>query len=108
SYNIIDDSNILNDVRLCINDMILFLTSTFYQTSQSSSLSLSFSDLSLIQTSSSPTTPTTPHSLFHRSLSRFSSTTSSQDHSFTNEHLLRLPPTVFPRCIEKLTPPSST
>ncbi|CAF4705843.1 unnamed protein product, partial [Rotaria magnacalcarata] len=40
SYNIIDDSNILNDVRLCINDMILFLTSTFYQTSQSSSLSL--------------------------------------------------------------------
>ncbi|CAF4324820.1 unnamed protein product [Rotaria socialis] len=111
SYNIIDDSNILNDVRLCINDMILFLTSTFYQTSQSSSssLSLSFPDLSLIQTSSSsPTTPTTPYSLFHRSLSRFSSTTSSQDHSFTNEHLLRLPSTVFPRCIEKLTPPSST
>ncbi|CAF2581500.1 unnamed protein product [Rotaria sp. Silwood2] len=109
SFNIINDSNILDDVRLCINDMILFVTSTFYQTSQSStSLSISFSDLSLIPSSSAPTTPTTPHTLFHRSLSRFSSTTTSQDHSFTNEHLLRLPTTAFSRCIEKLTPPSST
>ncbi|CAF0846105.1 unnamed protein product [Rotaria sordida] len=109
SFNIINDSDILNDVRLCINDMILFLTSNFYQTSQSlTSLTISFSDLSLIPSSSSPTTPTTPHSLFHRSLSRFSSTTTSQDHSFTNEHLLRLPTTAFSRCIEKLTPPSST
>ena len=91
--------------RLCINDMIMFLTSTFYQTS----LSISFSDLSLIPSSSSasPTTPTTPHSLFHRSLSRFSSTTASQDHSFPTEHLLRLPSTSFSRCIENLTPPSS-
>ncbi|CAF3423887.1 unnamed protein product [Rotaria sp. Silwood1] len=109
SFNIINDSNILDDVRLCINDMILFLTSNFYQTSQSStSLSISFSDLSLIPSSSSPTTPTTPHTIFHRSLSRFSSTTTSQDHTFTNEHLLRLPTTAFSRCIEKLTPPSST
>jgi hypothetical protein len=100
SYNIIDDSDIVDDVRLCINDMILFLTSNFYQTS------LSFSDLSLIP--SSPTTPSTPHSLFHRSLTRFSSTTTSQDHSFTNEHLLRLPTTTFSRCIENLTSPSSS
>ena len=106
SYSMIDDSDILDDVRLCINDMILFLTSNFYQTSQSStSLSLSFSDLSLIP--SSPTAPSTPHSLFHRSLSRFSSTTVSQEHSFTNEHLLRLPTTSFSRCIENLTPPLS-
>ncbi|UJR23379.1 hypothetical protein I4U23_026388 [Adineta vaga] len=106
-YEIIDDSNILNDVRLCINDMILFLTSNFYQTSQSStSLSISFSDLSLIP--SSPSTPTTPHSLFHRSLSRFSSTTTSQDHSLTNDHFLRLPTTSFSRCIENITPPSSS
>lgn len=104
--NAIDDSNILNDVRLCINDMILFLTSTYYQTSQSLT-SLSFSDISLTQASSSPTTPTTPHSIFHRSLSRLSSTT-SQDHSFNNEHFYRLPPTVFPRCVEKFTPSSST
>lgn len=109
SLNIIDDPNILDDVRLCINDMILFLTSNFFQTSQSStSLSISFSDLSLIPSSPSPTTPTTPHSLFHRSLSRFSSTTTSQDHSFSNEHLLRLPTASFSRCIEKMTPPSST
>jgi hypothetical protein len=103
SYDIIDDSTILDDVRLCINDMILFLTSNFYQTS----LSISFSDLPFIPPSS-PTTPTTPHSLFHRSLSRFSSTTASQDHSFPNEHLLRLPTTSFSRCIENLTPPLST
>jgi len=100
SYNTIDDSDIVDDVRLCINDMILFLTSNFYQTS------LSFSDLSLIP--SSPTTPSTPHSLFHRSLSRFSTTTTNQDHSFSNEHLLRLPTTSFSRCFENLTPPLST
>jgi hypothetical protein len=85
--------------------MILFLTSNFYQTS----LSIPFSDLSLIP--SSPTTPTTPYSLFHRSLSRFSTTTTTttnQDHSFSNEHLLRLPTTSFSRCFENLTPPSST
>jgi hypothetical protein len=107
-YDIIEDSNILDDVRHCINDMILFLTSNFYQTSQSStSLSISFSDLSLIP--SSPTSaPSTPHSLFHRSLSRFSSTTTSQDHSFNNEHLLRLPTTSFSRCADNLTSPSST
>ncbi|CAF1427817.1 unnamed protein product [Adineta steineri] len=104
SYDTIDDINILNDVRLCINDMILFLTSNFYQSS--TSLLLPFSDLSLIPTS--PTTPSTPHSLFHRSLSRFSSTTANQDHSFTSEHLLRLPTAAFSRCIENLTPPSST
>jgi hypothetical protein len=102
SFDIIDDSNILDDVRLCINDMILFLTSNFYQTS----LSIPFSDLSLIP--SSPTSPSTPHSLFHRSLSRFSSTTTNQDHSFSNEHLLRLPTTSFSRCFENLTPPLST
>ncbi len=102
SYDIIDDSTILDDVRLCINDMILFLTSNFYQTS----LSIPFSDLSLIP--SSPTSPTTSHSLFHRSLSRFSTTTTNQDHSFSNEHLLRLPTTSFSRCFENLTPPSST
>jgi len=101
SYDIIDDSNILDDVRLCINDMILFLTSNFYQTS----LSIPFSDLSL--TPSSPTSPSTPYSLFHRSLSRFS-TTSNQDHSFSNEHLIRLPTTSFSRCFENLTPPLST
>jgi hypothetical protein len=102
SYEIIDDSNILDDVRLCINDMILFLTSSFYQTS----LSISSSDLSFIPPSP-PTPSSTPHSLFHRSLSRFSST-ASQDHSFPNEHLLRLPTTSFSRCIENLTPPLST
>lgn len=83
--------------------MILFLTSNFYQTS----LSVPFADLSLIP--SSPTSPTTSHSLFHRSLSRFSTTTSTnQDHSFANEHLLRLPTTSFSRCFDNLTPPSST
>ncbi len=102
SVDLIDDSNILDDVRLCINDMILFLTSNFYQTS----LSIPVSDLSLIP--SSPSSPSTPHSLFHRSLSRFSSTTTNQDHTFTNEHLLRLPTTSFSRCFESLTPPSST
>jgi hypothetical protein len=100
SYDIIDDSTIIDDVRLCMNDMILFLTSNFYQTS----LSTSFSDLPFIP----PSSPTTPNSLFHRSLSRFSSTTASQDHSFPNEHLLRLPTTSFSRCIENLTPPLST
>jgi hypothetical protein len=116
-YDIIDDSLILDDVRLCINDMILFLTSQFYQTvlssytsiltnttttttttSQSSTpLSVSFHDLSLISsstTTSLPTTPSTPHSRFHRSLTRFSSTV-TQDHSFNTEHLLRLPNTLI-------------
>ena len=111
-YPIIDDAILLNDVRLCINDMILFITSNFYQTSQSStSLSLSFSDLSTISsvnatasmTSSLPATPSSPHSLFHRSFSRFSSATNSQEHSFNNEHLLRLPTTSFSRCIDNLT-----
>jgi hypothetical protein len=100
SFDIIDDSNILDDVRLCINDMILFLTSNFYQTS----LLIPFSDLSLI-----PSSPTTPYSLFHRSSSRLSTTTTNQDHSFSNEHILRLPTTTsFSRCFENLTPPSST
>jgi hypothetical protein len=82
--------------------MILFLTSNFYQTS----LSIPLSDLSLISSSSS--TPTTPHSLFHRSLSRFSSTT-NQDHSFSNEHTLRSPTTTtYSRCFENLTPSSLT
>ena len=81
--------------------MILFLTSNFYQTS----LSIPFADLSLIP--SSPASPATPHSLFHRSLSRFSSTTTNQDHTFSNEHLLRLPTTSFSRCFENLSPPSS-
>ena len=94
--------NILDDVRLCINDMILFLTSNFYQTS----LSIPLADISSIP--SSPPTSSTPHSLFHRSLSRFSSSTASQDHSFSNEHLLRLPTNSFSRCFESLTPPSST
>jgi hypothetical protein len=99
-YDIIDDSLILDDVRLCINDMILFLTSNFYQTS----LLIPFSDLSLI-----PSSPTTPYSLFHRSSSRLSTTTTNQDHSFSNEHILRLPTTTsFSRCFENLTPPSST
>ncbi|CAF0963379.1 unnamed protein product [Adineta ricciae] len=102
-YETIDDSNILDDVRLCINDMILFLTSTFYQASQP--FAMSFSDLSLIP--SSPTTPTTSYSLFHRSMSRFPSTTTSQEHSFTNEHFLRLPSTSYSRCLESLSPPSS-
>ena len=115
-YDLIDDPSLLNDVRLCINDMILFLTSNFYQTSQSSaSLSLSFSDLSLIPSSSSstaatnslPNTPSTPHSLFHRSLSRFSSTTSNQEHPFSTEHLLRLPAASFSRCADHLTTPAS-
>jgi hypothetical protein len=101
SFDIIDDSTILNDVRLCINDMILFLTSNFYQTS----LSIPLSDVSLIP--SSPSSPSTPHSLFHRSLSRLSSTTTNSDHSFSNEHILRLPTTSFSRCFERLTPPSS-
>ena len=35
-YDTIDDSLILDDVRLCINDMILFLTSNFFQTTRSS------------------------------------------------------------------------
>jgi len=96
SFDIIDDTNILDDVRLCINDMILFLTSNFYQTS----LLIPFSDLSLI--------PSSPNSLFHRSSSRLSTTT-NQDHSFSNEHILRLPTTTsFSRCFENLTPPSST
>jgi hypothetical protein len=121
-YDIIDDSLILDDVRLCINDMILFLTSNFYQTtltittttsttSQSSTpLSVSFHDLSLISsstTTSLPSTPSTPHSRFHRPLTRFPST--SQDHTFNTEHILRLPSATFSRCIDtsNLTPPPS-
>jgi hypothetical protein len=130
-YDIIDDSLILDDVRLCINDMILFLTSNFYQTTLLSStltlptatttattspsstpLSVSFHDLSLISsstTTSLPSTPSTPHSRFHRSLTRFPST-ANQDHSFNTEHILRLPTTIFSRCIDtmNLTPPLST
>lgn len=103
SFDLIDDSNILDDVRLCINDMILFLTSSYYQTS----LSIPLADLPSVS-SSSPTTPTTPHSLFYRSFSRLSSTTSNQDHSFSNEHLLRLSSNSYSRCFESLTSPSST
>jgi hypothetical protein len=106
-YDIIDDSLILDDVRLCINDMILFITSNFFQTTRSSQSStpllVSFHDLSLI----SPSTPSTPHSRFHRPLTRFSSTT-NQDHSFNTEQILRLTTTTttFSRCIDtnNLTP----
>ena len=115
-YDIIDDPRILSDVRLCIDDMLLFLTSTFCQTTRSSisqsstPLSVSFHDLSLISSTptSLPPTPTTPHSLFHRSLTRFPSNP-SQDHSFNTEHLLRLPSSAFSRSIEPtiLTPPLS-
>ena len=123
-YATIDDSLIVDDVRLCINDMILFLTSQFYQTalssytsiltnttttttttSQSSTpLSMSFHDISLLSptTSSLPSTPSTPHSRFHRPLTRFSST-ATQDHSFNTEHLLRLPNTLT-RCLDSLNP----
>ena len=101
SFHIIDDSNILDDVRLCINDMILFLTSNFYQTS----LSMSSSDPSLIP---SPTVPSTPHPLFHRSRSRFSSTTTSQDHSLANEHRLRISTASFPHRVERSMPLSLT
>ena len=129
-YEIIDDSLILDDVRHCINDMILFLTSNFYQTtllscasiltsastasttattstSQSSTpLSISFHDLSLISAATTtatslPSTPSTPHSRFHRQFTRFSSTT-NQDHSFNTEHLLRLP-TAFTRCNDTIS-----
>jgi hypothetical protein len=116
-YDIIDDTLILDDVRLCINDMILFLTSHFYQTTTSSSsqpstpLSVSFHDLSLLSSStptSLPSTPSTPHSRFHRSLTRFSPT-ANPDLSFNTEHILRLPTTTLSRCIEtnNLTPPLS-
>jgi hypothetical protein len=125
-YDIIDDSLILDDVRLCINDMILFLTSNFYQTtllsststlptttttttSQSSPpLSVSFHDLSSPTSTSLPSTPSTPHSRFHRPLTRFSATT-NQDHSFNTEHILRLQTTTFSRCIDTVnfTPPLS-
>ncbi|CAF0881899.1 unnamed protein product [Rotaria sordida] len=138
-YNIIDDSLIIDDVRLCINDMILFLTSNFYQTTllsstsilttttttvtttsqPSSPLSVSFHDLSLISTSSSstttttslPPTPSTSHTRFHRPLTRFSfSSTTNQDHSFNTEHILRIPSSTFSRCIDttNLTPQLST
>jgi hypothetical protein len=127
-YDIIDDSLILDEVRLCINDMILLLTSNYYQTTlltssltstttsqPSTPLSVSFHDFSLLSsstTSSLPSTPSTPHSRYHRSLTRFSSTT-SQDHSFNTEHILRLPTTTFSRCTETvntshLTSPLST
>ncbi|CAF4618688.1 unnamed protein product [Rotaria sp. Silwood1] len=131
-YDIIDDSLILDDVRLCINDMILFLTSNFYQTTLLSStsiltttttttatttsqpstpLSVSFHDLSLISsstTTSLPSTPSTPHPRFHRPLTRYSSAT-NQDHSFNTEHILRLPTSTFSRCIDttNLTAPLS-
>jgi hypothetical protein len=113
-YDTIDDSLILNDVRLCINDMILFLTSNFYQTTtttstqSSTTLSVSFHDLSLISSSTTTSTPSTPHSRFHRPLTRFSSTT-NQDYSLNTEHILRLPTTTFSRCIDtnNLTPPLS-
>ncbi|CAF1252724.1 unnamed protein product [Adineta steineri] len=130
-YDTIDDSLILDDVRLCINDMILFLTSNFYQTTLLSSaltlptttttttstspistpLSVSFHDLSLISPTSPslPPTPSTPHSRFHRPLGRFPSTI-NQDHSFNSEHILRLPSTAFSRYNDttNLTPPLST
>jgi hypothetical protein len=117
SYEVIDDEHLLNDVRLCINDMILFLTSNFYQTRQSStSLSLPSSDLSVMHSSSStnttvmslPSTPSTAHTLFHRSLSRFSSTTTStQEKPFNNEHLRRLPTIGLARCIDNVTSSST-
>lgn len=115
-FDVIDDSLILEDVRLCINDMLLFLTSNFFQTTRSSQpttpLSVSFHDLSLLSPtspSSLPSTPSTPHSRFHRSLARFPSST-NQDHSFHTEHLLRLSTSTFSRCIEpnSLTPPLSS
>lgn len=114
-YDIIDDSLILDDVRLCINDMILFLTSNFFQTTTSStsqsstSLSVSFHDLSLISSSASSSLPSTQHSRFHRPITRFPSTT-NQDHTFNTEHILRLPTTAFSRCIDStpLTPTLST
>ncbi|CAF2873529.1 unnamed protein product [Rotaria sp. Silwood2] len=131
-YDIIDDSLIVDDVRLCINDMILFLTSNFYQTTLLSStsilttttttaattsqpstpLSVSFHDFSLLSssstTTSAPSTPSTPHARFHRPLTRFSSTT-NQDHSYNTEHILRLPTSTFSRCIDatNLTQPLS-
>lgn len=103
SFDTLDDSTILDDVRLCINDMILFLTSNYYQTS----LSIPLPDLPSVS-SSSPTTPSTPHSLFYRSLSRFSSTTSNPDHTFSNEHLLRLSANTYSRGFESLTTSSSS
>ena len=121
-YEIIDDQLILDEVRLCINDMILFLTSQFYQTalssytsiltnttttttttSQSSTpLSVSFHDLSLLSSTSVslPTTPTASHSRFHRPIPRFSSTT-TQEHVFNTEHFLRMPST-FTRCFDSI------
>jgi len=121
-YDIIDDSLILDDVRFCINDMILLLTSQIYQTalssytsiltnttttttttSQSSTpLSVSFHDLSLMSSSSTslPSTPSTPHSRFHRQLTRFPSST-GQDYPFNSEHLLRLP-NALPRCMDTI------
>lgn len=123
-YDTVDDSLILRDVRLCMNDMILFLTSNFYQTtllsptsiltssttttlttSQSSaSLSVSFHDLSLISSSSSssttssslPPTPSVAHTRFHRTLPRFPSAT-NQDHSYNTEHITRKPQSTLPR-----------
>ena len=103
SLDLIDDSTILDDVRLCINDMILFLTSSYYQTS----LLIPLPDMSSVS-SSSPTTPSTPHSLFYRSFSRLSSTTSNQDHGLANEHLLRLSANSYSRAFESLTASSST
>ncbi|CAF1049600.1 unnamed protein product [Didymodactylos carnosus] len=112
---------ILNDVKLCIDDMILFITSTFYQTIVLASTASSTTPTSTAPSPSQPTspqmcsiscydyplnsttpisltsTPLTPHHRFHRSLSsRFSTSTtiSIQD----GEHILRLPTATFPRC----------
>lgn len=131
-YDTIDDSLILHDVRQCIDDIILFLTSNFYQTALLSStltlptttttttttsptstpLSVSFHDLSLIPspTTSLPSTPSTPHGRFPRTIPRFPSS-AGQDLSFSAEHKLRVSAaaTALPRCLDTvcMTPPLS-
>lgn len=123
TYEKIEDSSILEDVRLCIDDMIMLLTSQFYQTalssftsiltntttttttsSQSSTpLSVSFHDLSLLSPTSTslPATPTTSHVRFHRPMNRFSST-ATQDHSyFVDHHHLRFSSTLT-RCLDSM------
>ncbi|CAF4825251.1 unnamed protein product, partial [Rotaria sp. Silwood2] len=55
-YDIIDDSLIVDDVRLCINDMILFLTSNFYQTTLLSSTSILTTTTTTAATTSQPST----------------------------------------------------
>ena len=129
SCTVIDDPLIIDDVRLCINDIILFLTSNFCQTTLLSSasslaattttattattsqcstpLSISFHDLSLIPSFASikttatslPSTPSASRSFLHHSLTRFSSTT-NQDHSFNTENVRRLPTTTLSRYID--------